>query len=78
MEKVSNNGDPERREVGAAHQQVSTDPQTFQSALCAQPLTRGACPIVAQSFEPFCCLSTVRFDPSTSQQDLHILVIGML
>ena len=54
MEKVSNNGDPERREVGAAHQQVSTDPRTLQSALCAQPLTRGACPNVAHSFEPSC------------------------
>ena len=54
MEEVNNNGDPEQREVGADHYQVSTDPLTLQSALCAQPLTCGACPIVAQSFEPSC------------------------
>ena len=54
MEMVKQNDLPERREVGAANQQVSTDPQTFQSALCAQPLTRGACPNVAHSFEPSC------------------------
>ena len=56
MEEVNNNGVPEQREVGADHiiYQVSTDPLTLQSALCAQPLTCGACPIVAQSFEPSC------------------------
>ena len=47
MEKVNNNGDPEQQEVGADQQQVSTDTLTLQSALYAQPLTCGACPIVA-------------------------------
>jgi len=54
MEMVKQNDLPEQREVGAANHQVSTDPRTLQSALCAQPLTCGACPIVAQSFEPSC------------------------
>lgn len=54
MEMVKQNDLPERREVGAANHQVSTDPRTLQSALCAQPLTCGACPIVALSFEPSC------------------------
>ena len=40
MEMVKQTDLPERREVGAANQQVSTDPPTFQSTLCAQPLTR--------------------------------------